>query len=461
MSDRPNFLVIVSDQHRFDCLGVNGHPLLQTPNLDRLAADGMNFTHAFTPSPVCVPARNSLLHGVWPMRHLAIANPDTEAPRGPVEGLATFPQTLRQAGYWLAHVGKWGVDRQRGPRDFGFHEYVPDGDYGPWRAARGLPPVPWANSWFGEVDPHVRPEESALGWGADQAIRMLETATRGPNPFFVRWDTTEPHLPSRPPEPFASMYPPDGVPPWPGFADDLAGKPFIQRQQRRTWKLDDWTWAQWAPVVARYLGVVSLLDAQLGRVLAALARLGLAEHTVVVYTTDHGDLCGSHGMIDKHYVMYDDVVRVPLIVRWPAQVRAGSQCAAFVTHALDLAATFCAAAGAAAPTSFQGQSLLPLLHGQPDNGRSDIFATYHGNQFGLYSQRMVRDREWKYVWNATAEDELYDLRADPGELRNRVLDPACRGELTRLRTRLVAWMEQTQDRLLNGWTRQQLLEGLK
>ena len=152
---------------------------------------------------------------------------------------------------------------------------------------------------------------------------------------------------------------------------------------------------------------------------------------------------------------------VPLIARWPGRIRAGSACDAFVCHALDLAATFVAAANAPVPGQFQGQSLLPLFDGAADNGRSDIFAMYHGNQFGLYSQRMVRDRCWKYVWNATAQDELYDLQADPGEITNLAAQPGARDELRRLRQRAVAWMEAVNDPLLNPWTRAQLLEGLK
>ena len=202
------------------------------------------------------------------------------------------------------------------------------------------------------------------------------------------------------------------------------------------------------------------MDAQIGRVLAALDDLALADNTLVVYTTDHGDLCGAHGMVDKHFVMYDELVRVPLIARWPGRIEPGSECDSFVSHAIDLATTFCEAAGAAVPSTFRGQSLLPLMFGADDNGRQDILSVYHGNQFGLFSQRMVRDRRWKYVWNATAEDELYDLGQDPHELTNRAVDPLCAGELSRLRHRLIDWMQQTHDPLCNEWILTQLREDL-
>ncbi|HEX29010.1 TPA: DUF4976 domain-containing protein, partial [Candidatus Poribacteria bacterium] len=182
--------------------------------------------------------------------------------------------------------------------------------------------------------------------------------------------------------------------------------------------------------------------------------------TLVIYTTDHGDMCGGHGMIDKHFIMYDDVVRVPLIMRWPGRIEAGMRCDSFVIHSLDLATTFCQVAGVPVPETFRGKDLLAVISGEGDD-RQDVFSMYHGNQFGLYTQRMVRDRKWKYVWNATAEDELYDLETDPGEINNLASDPRYAGELERLRGRLVAWMEEIGDRILNPWIRSQLLEGLK
>jgi arylsulfatase A-like enzyme len=126
---------------------------------------------------------------------------------------------------------------------------------------------------------------------------------------------------------------------------------------------------------------------------------------------------------------------------------------------VDLAATFCDVAGVPIPKTFQGQSLIPVLRGETDGGRDDIFSMYHGNQFGLFSQRMVRTRRWKYVWNATAEDELYDLENDLGELQNLATDSAQSEVLADLRRRLIRWMEETNDLLLNRWTKPQIEEG--
>lgn len=455
----PNILFLFADQHRFDCLGVNGHPVLETPHLDRLAGEGMNFTHAFCPIPLCVPTRISLLNGTWPITHRSLMNWDTEAACPTREDLPTFTVSLRQQNYFLGWVGKWQTHPKKDPTHFGFDEYWPDKSYFKWREARGLPPQPHQNRWFGEVDPFIHPSESRLAWGADRTIELLERAKEKNQPFFIRWDTSEPHLPNIVPEPFCSMYP--SVPPWPGFPDPLLNKPYIQAQQRRTWELDGWTWDDWTPVVRRYLGEISLLDSQIGRILEKLEKLGLMENTLVIYSSDHGDLCGSHGMIDKHFIMYDDVVRVPLIMRWPGHISPGRTCDDFIIHSLDLAATFCDVAGTPVPPTFQGESLVQLIFGNGRLAREDVLGMYHGNQFGLYSQRMLRTRQWKYVWNATAEDELYDLVHDPGELHNRAQVAECRPVLAEMRQRLVRWLEKIHDPLLNTWTKNQLEKNLK
>jgi arylsulfatase A-like enzyme len=449
----PNILLVHADQHRYDCVGAAGHPLIQTPALDRLAHEGVHYTHAYTPIPVCTPARASLLTGTWPTRHGFIANADTEIHPPASLTLPTLYQSLREAGYYIAHVGKWHVHRTMLPTTFGADAYVPESNYGAWRAAQGLQPKPHVNGFFGETDPFVTPEQTALAWGADQTIDLLQHAATGDRPFFLRWDPSEPHLPNVVPEPYASLYPPKEIAPWPSYPDLLENKPYIQRKQRHTWGIDQWTWDDWAPIVARYLGEITLLDHQLGRILRELDRLGLADNTLVIYTADHGDLCGGHGLIDKHFVMYEELVRVPLLVRWPHVLPANTPCNAFVSSALDVATTICAAAGVTPPMSFAGNNLVSEL-AQPT--RADIFSVYYGNQLGLYSQRMVRDRHWKYIWNATAEDELYNLDQDPGEIVNVAAQAEHQQELMQMKLKLLAWMERTKDRALNLWTRRQL-----
>src|SRR5665213_2536779 len=354
-----NILLIHSDQHRYDCIGANGHPFVQTPHLDRIGREGLRFTHAFTPVPLCTPARNCLLYGCWPHQHLAICNYDTEAPRGARTGLVSFSELLAAAGY----VRKWHANAVRQPPEYGFKTWIDEAEYDPWRKAQGLPPRPAANGWFGETDPFVTGEQTRLAWGADRLIDSLQRVACGKQPFFLRWDPSEPHLPNRVPAPYDRMYPLEQIPPWPGFADPLENKPYIQRKQQRTWGVEGWGWEKWSPIVQRYLGEITLLDTQIGRILTALDRLGLADDTVVIYTSDHGDMCGSHGMMDKHYIMYDDVVRVPLFARCPKQVPAGTICGAFVSSALDLSRTFLDLAGVPAPASFVGQSLAPALQG--------------------------------------------------------------------------------------------------
>ena len=448
MHPRPNILLIHADQHRYDCLGAHGHPFLKTPNLDRLAREGVDFSHAFTPNPVCSPARACLQTGAWATTHKCVTIPTTEAFQSADPALPVLTQLVADAGYRVAHVGKFHNEVVGGPTDHGVEEFVPYHAYKKWREDEGLPPQPRANGWFGETDAHISPEQSALGWQADHVLRILEErGAKGDAPFFVRWDPTEPHLPNVVPEPFASLYPPESIPPWPSFPDPLVDKPDAQRRTRLRWGTDAWPWEQWQAVVGRYLGEITLLDAQVGRLLDALDRLGLAENTLVVYTCDHGDMCGGHGMMDKHFCMYDDIMRVPLLARWPGVLPAGSVCDAFVSQEMDVARTLLEAAGVSAPPSFVGRSLVAAATGADPEPRPDIFSQYMGTHQGLYSLRMLRDRRFKYVFQPAGRDELYDLSADPGELTNLAHVPAHADTLHRMRVRMGQWMLQIGDLL--------------
>ena len=236
-----NVLLIHADQHRYDVLGAHGHPLVRTPHLDRLAADGVSFSHAFTPCAVCTPARASLMTGCWPSQHGCRTNPGAEAYRPADASLATWSRLMRDSGYTLRRVGKYAGELVVPATDHGFDEHVPrNPGYRQWRAAQGLPPrAPSSGPFnlFGHVD-DGEPQQMPLAWEADHVIRQLHEAAESGRPWLLRWDPSEPHLPSVPPAAFAAMYDPADVEPWPSFPDPLINKPYIQRQQRMNWQVE-------------------------------------------------------------------------------------------------------------------------------------------------------------------------------------------------------------------------------
>ncbi|MCD6520055.1 MAG: sulfatase-like hydrolase/transferase, partial [Anaerolineae bacterium] len=326
---RPNILFIHSDQHRYDCTGPGGHPLVRTPALDRLAREGVWFTHAFTPIPTCCPARQCLLSGKWAEVHGGLWNYDCTLPVR-LFNEPTWTETLQRSGYRLGYVGKWHVHPQKTPLDFGFDHYINAQDYFTWRKAKGLPGYeqnlgaqlgldPLVARWFGGRDP-APVEETKTHWYARQAIALIDRYQAEGRPWHIRLDFEEPHLPCYPAGRFAEMYPPEEIPPWGSFAEEFSAKPYIQQQQLLNWGIEHLTWREWAEYVSRYLGIISQIDDAILQVLQALDERGLAAETIVIYTTDHGDACGGHRMIDKHYIMYEDVVHVPLVIRWPGMI---------------------------------------------------------------------------------------------------------------------------------------------
>ncbi len=192
-------------------------------------------------SPPSLSARRhaaSLLTGSWPARHGFLTNADSEVHPPASITLPTLYQCLRDVGYYIGSVGKWHVHRTMLPTTFGADDYVPESNYNSWRSSQGLQPKPHSNGFFGEIDPFITAGQSALAWGADQTITLLNKAAAGDRPFFLRWDPSEPHLPNVVPEPYASLYPSQGIAPWQSYPDPLEGKPYIQRKQRHTWGIE-------------------------------------------------------------------------------------------------------------------------------------------------------------------------------------------------------------------------------
>ena len=452
MPKRPNILLICTDQQRFDTLGVNGNTICRTEYIDRLAAEGVNFTHAFTVSSLCSPARASLMTGLYPHRHGVIDNTNARdvSQRELREDAVTFSHLLRESGYRTGYVGKWHVGKDNTPLDWGFddfiagagwHEWFPEGvaleneseirlAYAPEKPMAARVPLPLA-----EYPEYCR---------TDDAIELLGRYARDEAPFFMRLDFFGPHYPHYLPDPYATMYEGTEIPPWPNAKAIPEVAHAGEQWLRHRWRAPD-DWQACAQLIAYYYGHVTFIDHQVGRVLDAADHLGLAEDTLVIFVSDHGDMTGAHGMLQKGAVSYDELYRIPLVMRWPGKIQAGSTSREMV-RLLDLMPTFLEAAGTPVPENLDASSLVPLLSGDPQTYWPDhIFAEYLGTQKGDTSLKIVRTRNHKLSVNLTEIDELYDLSSDPGESVNRIDDPACQEIRHTLSNQLMAWMEQSQD----------------
>ncbi|MBW7455300.1 sulfatase-like hydrolase/transferase [Paenibacillus sepulcri] len=461
----PNVLLITADQLRHDCVGYSGQYPVQTPHLDRFAAQSTVFDQAYSHVPLCCPARQSLLHGRRPETFGGLWNYNAFLPVGSLQPEHfTWSGLLSDNGYRSAYIGKWGVNPEHDATAFGYDSYVSEADYQAFRKQR-YPDIEFKNGYFGEASP-VPLGDSQTHWMADRAVSTLRQLESEGKPWHLAVHFPEPHLPCRPSGKFAEMYDPAAMPEWAGFRETFQGKPYIQRQQLLNWGVEDYTWADWAPIVARYYGIISQLDEAIGSILAELDALDASADTIVIFTADHGDMCGSHGMMDKHYILYDDVVRVPLAIRLPGKDQTGRVDSRFVYNLLDMAPTLIDLLELATKNSpqLQGRSLKPFLTGGPEaaDWRDSIVASYNGQQFGLYTQRMIRTRTWKYIWNLTDVDECYDLTADPGELVNLIAQPESAPIIKKLRTRLYEQLALDGDPVINNeWMSHQLLDGAK
>ena len=369
-----------------------------------------------------------------------------------------WPSHLQQKGWNTAYLGRFHVSQTLKPADFGYGETLD------WSGHKQLlrekyPDVEYTGGWLGCESP-VDVEDSGTHWMARQAVNMIERYAQDGKPWHIWVDYEEPHLPCRPSAPFSTMYDPQEIEPWDGFGDTFEHKPYIQKQQTISWATEDLTWNDdFRHMVARYFGVISQLDQAIGRILNALERTGQKDDTIVAFTSDHGDMCGSHQMLDKHYVLYDDICRVPLMVRYPGTTP--RVCDRFVSNCLDLPFSFREWLGLEHSEAEHGRN-LPLSAEEDGAARERIVSTSNGQQFGLYTTRMVRNDRYKYVWNLTDVDELYDLKQDPGEKRNLIAEESQQTRIAQMRRDLYGELEAIGDRFVGSeWIDRQLLEGKK
>lgn len=458
----PSVLLLLTDQERYDLTAPGS--MVETPNIDRLREEGMVFERAYTPISICSSARASLLTGLYPHNHSMLNNchePDAIQPNLPEE-LPTFSELLSESGYTNAYVGKWHVGRDQNPENFGFEyrggadrHHDPDlaGDFERYREDLG---VDIGEESFTErietatgtlvsaVDP-APVEATRPYYIAERTIEQLRAGIK--EPFFLRADLYGPHHPYVVPEPYASMYDPAAIEPPESYRETFCGKPRVHEQYLDYRGVREFDWETWSDVTAKYWGFMTLIDEQIGRILDAAEEI---ENCCIVHSSDHGDFAGNHRQFNKGPLMYEDTYHIPLQIRWPEIVEAGAVCEEFVSlH--DLMPTFLDLAGVEIP-DVDGRSIRPLLSGEvPENWPDSGFAQYHGDEFGLYTQRMLRTERYKYVHNAPDRNELYDLECDPHELGNLIEHPAYKEVRADLEARLVERMRETDDPIA-PWT---------
>ncbi len=462
MSKAPNLLYLQYDQQRYDCVSMSRRFGVKTPNLERIAGSGAFFENCYTPIPVCAPARQALFSGMRPESYGGLWNPHIVFPVcGMDKTMFSWTREIRNMGYNTAYIGCWEVDPKAAPSDYGFDRFVSRADINKYISDK-YPDVKYKNGYFGEKNP-VPLEDSFTHQVARHAVGYIEELSKSDEPWYIHIDSPEPHLPCRPSEPFASMYDPDDIEPWGSMGETFEGKPYIQRQQLYSWRLEYLTWDNcWKYTVALYYGIISQYDDALGRILDALEKTGQIENTIIVYATDHGDMCGAHRLIDKHYNMYDDITHIPMAIRWDGHIKP-MRVKSFTQSMLDIPATLCSMLGVNVPQGlFQGKDMsADLFAGVEFDGRETAVSTYNGQQFGLYCSRMICGERYKYIWNATDIDEFYDREIDPNELSNEISNPEYKDIIADYRLRLLDELTRCRDPLI-GWTGEvQLREGRK
>jgi len=461
-----NTLFILVDQWPAHALGFLGSGV-STPHVNELAAGSTVFTNAFTACPLCSPARGALLTARWPCRTGMLDNVGTgyslQPPLSPDE--RTWLDPAVAAGYYVGYFGKWHLGAN-GPQQRGVHRHPPqvEPNSKPFDPATDVCSYGIHRQQMEEHHRFLR-EGRPPFWGVLKTTREettpFRTARRAQKflaevgntserePFLLTVSFAPPHFPHYLPPEYARRADSETVELPASFGDDFRGKPWYQSvpwwPSMDTADLDE---NEWKRIISFGNLHITLVDDAIGEILRTLRENGLEDRTVVVFASDHGDMAGAHRRFGKGPYFYDEVWRIPLLVRFPG-VRPATQ-PAFVSI-LDLGATLFRMVGAdddpARP--WHGRDLHDLFgSGQkPERWPQEVFGVYDLYNGMVFPIRAVRTEEFKYVWNAKAVDEFYDLRKDPQELHNLAGDPETAPQRLRLRHRLFQWMDEIGDDL--------------
>jgi len=432
----PNVLVIMTDQHSARALRCYGNTEIETPNLDRLAREGVRFANALTPSPQCCPARMSILTGRYPRAHGLHTN------GVPEPDMVTVADVLRAAGYRTAAIGK--MHTLRPVQSLGFDVSIERADYLKAVALRGAQPARASGDWtgiyvHGDVGAsHASNENHPAGYWAERTLGFLREG--GKQPFCAWLSFYGPHTPIIASQPWADQYEPEGLSLPPNFAAPVAPEAWLLRRARGFFEQMDV--AAHKRTLAYYYALVTQIDANIGRVLDELDELELTERTLVVFLSDHGEMMGEFAAWTKGAGGYEALTRVPLIVRWPGRIRAGAVVEQPVSL-VDVFPTLCEATEEPVPPGVTGRSLLALARTGVDEGRSDVVFSELGHPaHGWRQLELARSATHKLVHYNTPEGavtQLFDLARDPWEVRNLAGDEEHASVQAELEAALASW----------------------
>ncbi|MHC4795122.1 MAG: sulfatase-like hydrolase/transferase [Planctomycetota bacterium] len=482
---RPNILYIVTDQQPVSCVAAYGNKILKTPHLDQLAEAGCTFHSSYIAAFPCSPSRASQLSGRYAHNHGVVENDVLFDEKIPCLG-----DLCKAAGYDTGYFGKWHLGGymyrcpqasrpkdvsgkwfwQRVESEEGYKFKAVPGGLGEDGPQHGF--ETWVGGWkhfrdylrtvgFDEIiekrprtgchviapsgpdRKHVYsliPEEhhvaSFLARNAERFIRERATSEK---PWCAVLSFYGPHHPVAPPKPWDEMYSLDQITLPENHYDTLEGKPASQRTEGNCYVLPRWDNNQFKDYIRRYWGYCSYIDKQIGRVLTALSDTNQWDNTITLFTSDHGDMIGAHGMIFKlGHCGYEELYRVPTIIYIPDVTKPGSRMDALASN-IDFLPTLLEASGITIPVGIDGKSLLPLVKGKTTQHREMVFADSFNRSL------ICRDRRYKFVlnWNERGLDELYDLKADPGELKNLAYVAQYAELATKMRQQILDWLRET------------------
>jgi N-acetylglucosamine-6-sulfatase len=441
----PNIVFILIDDLRWDDLGIAGHPFVRTPNIDRIGSEGALFRNAFITAPLCSPSRASFLTGQYAHTHGITDNVDRSAAS---HKLITFPLLLRQSGYTTAFIGKWHMGNDDSQRP-GFDRWVSFKGQGSYLHAE-----------INEDGKEVKPSGYITDLLSAYAIEFIKRphdkpflvylAHKAIHPEVMQHDDGSVNLAEAerfiPAERHRNLFSGKKIPRRASAMRPPTGKPALERKIGDLPPLGANTATRDEAVLGRLRSLMAVEEG-VGKILKALKETGQLDNTVIVFTSDNGYFYGEHGLSVERRLAYEESIRMPLLIRYPKVIEAGTVRDEFALN-IDLAPTLLELAGISVPTRMEGRSLVPLLKGARSEWRKSFLIEYYSDRVFPRIRQMgykaVRNERWKYIHYFELEgmDELYDLKADPYEMRNIIHQPGA--------VKILEGMRQEMERLLKA-----------